>query len=50
MCVGQGGRVGGEVLAGTWLISPEKYCRKILGMNSDDDGKGKGHDGDGGGW
>ena len=25
---GQGGRVGGEVLAGTWLISPEKYCRR----------------------
>ena len=43
--------MGGEVLAGTWLISPEKYCRKILGMNcDDDDGKGKGHDGDGGGW
>ena len=28
---------GGEVLPGSWLISPQKYCPEILGLNCNND-------------
>ena len=36
------GMRGGEVLPGSWLISPPKYCPEILGLNcntDDNDGR-----------